>query len=219
MAFWNAPLEVKDHAAASCRAALSMIKAVAKVNVELEAEAKAEGREHRPLAVGIGCNSGIACVGNMGSEQRFDYSVLGDNVNLASRLEGQSKTYGVTIVLGESTASAAGNFAIVELDLIKVKGKQQAVRIFTLMGDAEVAAQPWFAELKKEHAAMLEAYRAQKWDVAETKIASCRGIVTGKPGLIPELNGLYDLYAERIAEFRANPPGEAWNGVYVATSK
>ncbi|MHB1205960.1 MAG: CHASE2 domain-containing protein [Rhodospirillaceae bacterium] len=219
MAFWNAPLEVKDHAASACRAALGMVEEVKKVNVVLEAEAKQEGREHRKLAVGIGVNSGIACVGNMGSEQRFDYSVLGDNVNLASRLEGQSKNYGVTIVLGENTAVHADGFAVLELDLIKVKGKAQAVRIFTLVGDSSVAATGWFKELKIHHDAALTAYRAQAWDAAESEIAACRKILEGQTGLPVEMLGFYAAAVERIEAFRAVPPPKDWDGVYVADSK
>jgi adenylate cyclase len=219
MAFWNAPLDVRDHAASACRAALGMIEAVKQVNVTLEEEAKAEGREHRPLAVGIGINSGIACVGNMGSDQRFDYSVLGDNVNLASRLEGQSKSYGVTIVVGENSAKDVQNFALLEMDLIKVKGKKQAVRIYTLAGDPTVAAQGWFKQLKPIHDAALAAYRSQKWDESEKLIADCEAIVVQQTGLPRELSGFYDILRERIADFRANPPGADWDGVYVATSK
>ncbi len=219
MAFWNAPLEVKDHAACACRSALGMVEEVARVNRELEAEAKQEGREHRRLAVGIGVNSGIACVGNMGSEQRFDYSVLGDSVNLASRLEGQSKTYAVTIVLGENTAHNVTGFAVLELDLIKVKGKVHAVRIFTLLGESDVAEQGWFKELKLRHDAMLTAYRTQKWDEALAEIAACRRILGGRTGLAAELTGYYDIVIERIDDFRANPPPADWDGVYVATSK
>lgn len=219
MAFWNAPLDVKDHAASACRAAIKMLGAVHDVNVALEQEAKQEGREHRPLAVGIGINSGIACVGNMGSEQRFDYSVLGDNVNLASRLEGQSKAYGVTIVVGENSAQYIPNFALLEMDLIQVKGKHQAVRIFTLVGAEDIASAPWFPELKKMHDAVIAAYRAQKWDEAEAKMAECRAFVDGHSGLVKQLNGFYDVLQERIEDFRVNPPGPDWNGVYVATSK
>lgn len=219
MAFWNAPLEVKDHAASACRAALGMVEEVKRVNVVLKAEAEQEGREHRKLAVGIGINSGIACVGNMGSEQRFDYSVLGDNVNLASRLEGQSKSYGVTIVLGENTAAHATNFAVLELDLIKVKGKSQAVRIFTLVGDSTVAAQGWFKELKIRHDAALAAYRAQNWDGAESEIAAARGVLAGQSGLPVEMLGYYAAAVERIAAFREAPPPADWDGVYVAESK
>ncbi len=219
MAFWNAPLDVKDHAASACRAALKMIEAVAGVNAVLKEEAQQEGREHRPLAVGIGINSGIACVGNMGSEQRFDYSVLGDNVNLASRLEGQSKSYGVTIVVGENSAKDVADFALLEMDLIKVKGKNTAVRIFTLAGDPAVAATSWFKDLRAKHNAALAAYRAQRWDEAEAHIAECLNITEAQSGLVNELAGFYDVLRERIADFRENPPGADWDGVYVATSK
>ena len=219
MAFWNAPLDVKDHPAAACRSALKMIEAVHGVNVDLENEAKQEGREHRPLAVGIGINSGIACVGNMGSEQRFDYSVLGDNVNLASRLEGQSKSYGITIVVGENTAKYVPEFALLEMDLIKVKGKHQAVRIYTLAGDNTIAETPWFAELRRTHDAALAAYRAQRWDEAEAHIAACLKITNAQTGLAKELVGFYDVLTDRIEHFRTNSPGADWDGVFVATSK
>lgn len=219
MAFWNAPLEVKDHAASACKAALGMVTAVAEVNKVLEREAKQEGREHRRLAVGIGINSGIACVGNMGSEQRFDYSVLGDSVNLASRLESQSKSYGVTIVVGETSAAEAADHALLELDLLQVKGKKQAVRIFTLIGDPAVKAAPWFGALKQAHDAALAAYRAQAWDDAEARLDAARAIAAREGGLAAELPAFYDIMAERIAAFRAAPPGPDWDGVHVAESK
>lgn len=219
MAFWNAPLEVKDHGPSACKAALGMVQAVKDVNKALEAEAKAEGREHRVLNVGIGINSGIACVGNMGSEQRFDYSVLGDSVNLASRLEGQSKSYGVTVVVGENSAALADMYPLLELDLIKVKGKKQAVRIFTLVGAPELKEQSWFVELKRTHDAVLAAYRAQQWDEADRRMEAARAIVRAHAGLVTELLAFYDIVAERIAEFRLAPPGADWDGVYVATSK
>jgi len=219
MAFWNAPLEVKDHGPSACKAALGMVVAVAEVNKVLEQEAKQEGREHRPLAVGIGINSGIACVGNMGSEQRFDYSVLGDSVNLASRLEGQSKTYGVTIVVGENSAALAAEYALLELDLIKVKGKKQAVRIFTLVGDPQLKTEGWFAALRQEHDALLAAYRAQNWPEAEARMDAARALVKQQTGLVAEMLAFYDIMAERIAEFRTDPPAAEWDGVYVADSK
>jgi adenylate cyclase len=219
MAFWNAPLDVNDHERQACRATFEMVNAVNQLNVVLEAEAKVEKREHRPLAVGIGVNTGIACVGNMGSTQRFGYSVLGDPVNLASRLEGQSKSYGVTIVIGESTADKVRDFAIFELDLIKVKGKTEAVRIFTLVGDEEVAKSAIYQELKPLHDAALAAYRAQNWDEADSKMAAARHIALGGTGLIHQFAHFYDIYAERVAEYRENPPGPNWDAVYVATSK
>ncbi len=214
MAFWNAPLDDPDHAANACRSALAMNEALKPLNDRLEQEAAQEGRRHVPIAIGIGLNSGVCCVGNMGSDQRFDYSVLGDNVNLASRLEGQSKNYGVMIVIGENTQSRAPGFATLELDLIKVKGKTEAVRIFTLQGDEAFAKSPEFLALKAEHDQMLAAYRGQRWDECEAHLARCRQL---DPGL--HLDGLWNLYAERVEHCRQSPPGANWDGVFVATSK
>ena len=140
MAFWNAPLDVSNHADHACESALSMFDELELLNKQRSDEAEVEGREFLPLNIGIGVNTGECGVGNMGSKQRFDYSVLGDAVNLASRLEGQSKTYGVRTVVGPETAAQAdGRFATLELDLIAVKGKEEAVRIFALLGDENYA--------------------------------------------------------------------------------
>ncbi len=221
MAFWNAPLLDEDHARDACESALLMVRDLKGVNDALKEEAEEEGREHRPINIGIGLNSGEACVGNMGSEQRFDYSVLGDNVNLASRLEGQSKTYGVTIVIGDNTAALAPDYASLELDLIKVKGKTEAVRIFTLLGDPAFASSDAFKKLRDLHTNILSLYRSQDWNAVRAAIADARayiGEITGQ-GLAHELNGLYDLYEERMVEYEADPLPEDWDGVFVATSK
>lgn len=214
MAFWNAPLDDPDHAANACRAALAMRRALAPLNESLKAEADAQGRRHIPINIGIGLNSGDVVVGNMGSDQRFDYSVLGDAVNLASRLEGQSKLYGVTVVIGESTREMAGGFACLELDLIKVKGKTEAVRIHALLGEPEEAETAAFRALAAEHRALLDAYRGQDWAAARVHLARCRDL-----GGDYRLDGLYALYETRIADYEAAPPGAAWDGVYVALTK
>jgi adenylate cyclase len=214
MAFWNAPLDDSEHAKHGCLSALKMLEEMQPLNDRLEAEAKEEGRKHIPLKVGVGLNSGECVVGNMGSDQRFDYSVLGDTVNLASRLEGQSKTYGVRIVIGEPTQKKVPTLATVELDLIKVKGKTEAVRIFTLLGDEDEAAKPEFQVFKTKVDELLVAFRAQKWEEAKTLIAEAR--MLGEPYAI---DGLFDLYLERIAEYEVNPPGADWDGVFTATSK
>jgi adenylate cyclase len=120
MAFWNAPVDVPNHAELAIRSALAMQVELTKLNAELAAEAEAAGESPMKLAIGVGVNTGDCVVGNTGSQQRFDYSVLGDAVNLASRLEGQSKNYGVIIVIGETTQAAAPIFATLELDLIAV---------------------------------------------------------------------------------------------------
>ncbi|MSP80031.1 MAG: adenylate/guanylate cyclase domain-containing protein [Rhodospirillales bacterium] len=214
MAFWNAPLDDQDHGRNACRAALEMDVAMKAFDKLVEAEAKAENRKHVHLKIGTGVNSGDIVVGNMGSDQRFDYSVLGDNVNLASRLEGQCKTYGVDIVVGENTAVKAPDFGLLEADVIKVKGKTAAVRIYALLGDETVAVKPEFIDLKKQHDDMLAAYRAQKWDLARMKLQTARGKMNGH-----NLGDLYELYEERIADFEKNPPPPDWDGVFVATTK
>ena len=137
MAFWNAPLDDSAHPSHACTAALRMMGEMDTLNETLARG----GRSQRPdrssrCRLGIGLNTGICCVGNLGSETRFDYSVIGDNVNVASRLEGQSKTYDVGTVVGESTTARAPDFAFLELDLLKVKGKTEATRVFALLGDS-----------------------------------------------------------------------------------
>jgi adenylate cyclase len=212
MAFWNAPLDDPLHADHACESALAMMRALDAVNVALEAEARAAGTPFHPLKIGIGLNSGACVVGNMGSDQRFDYSVLGDAVNLASRLEGQSKTYGVGIVIGDTTRAAAPAWAALELDLIAVKGKAEGVRIHALMGDAALAAAPRFAALVARQAAFLERFRAQDWPAARDALAACRVADDS-------LSTLYDLYEERITIYETDPPPPDWDGVFVATSK
>ena len=214
MAFWNAPLDDTEHAAHACDSALSMNERLGPLNAELEIEAKAANRRHVPIKIGIGLNSGDVVVGNMGSDQRFDYSCLGDTVNLASRLEGQSKGYGVIVVIGENTRKRAADYACLELDLIKVKGKTEAVRIFTVVGRPDVAQSAAFKALAGEHDAMLAAYRAQDWAKAKQQIERC--IPMSAPW---EIEHYYEIFAERVAEYEQNSPSANWDGVYVATSK
>ncbi len=214
MAFWNAPLDDDDHARHGCASALAMLEACAKLNEEVKAEAAANNRKYIPVRVGLGLNSDTVCVGNMGSEQRFDYSVLGDGVNLAARLEGQSKTYGVDVVIGEGTKVAAPEFAIIELDLIQVKGKTKPARIFGLLGGTDMAQSDDFIRFAERHATMLEDYRAQRWDEAAVGAAECRNLCQPY-----NAEGLYGLFDERIAAHRADPPGADWEGVFIATSK
>lgn len=216
MAFWNAPLDDDNHERNGCISALEMIKSLEAVNERLEREAEEEGRPHIPLRIGIGLNTGTCCVGNMGSDQRFDYSVLGDAVNLASRLEGQSKAYGVTIVIGESTYQNVQDLACIELDLIMVKGKTEAVRIYSVLGDDQVAAMPAFKDYASHHADLLKAHRAQDWTTVREMIVKAKAMID-EIGM--EHHGLYDLYEDRMKEYETTPPGEDWDGVFVATSK
>ncbi|HMA49594.1 MAG TPA: adenylate/guanylate cyclase domain-containing protein [Magnetospirillaceae bacterium] len=213
MAFWNAPLDDPEHAANGCRAALLMRSRLAELNRQWRIDAEAQQQPFIEVNIGIGLNSGICCVGNVGSDQRFDYSVLGDDVNLASRLEGQSKTYGVDIVIGENTARAASTLAVLELDSIKVKGKTKPVQIYALVGDDQLAQEEGFKQLKTEHEAMIATYRRQDWKSAVQHLERCRDLAP------PLMMGLYQLYEERVADYLEAPPPVDWDGVYVALSK
>jgi adenylate cyclase len=198
-------------------AALKMIAELKRLNTAWAAEAEAAGRTVRPVRVGVGLNTGVACVGNLGSEMRFDYSVIGDEVNLASRLEGQCKTYAVDIIAGENTAAAIDDFAILEIDLIRVVGRQTPARIFTVLGDPAMAATAEFKALAAAHGGFLAAYRAANWATALKHLREARD--QGGPALEGLLEGLYDVFEIRIAGFRAAPPPKDWDGVYEAETK
>jgi adenylate cyclase len=184
-----------------------MLEALEHLNRSLQHEAKESGRTAHALKMGIGVNSGSVLAGNLGSEQRFDYSILGDSVNLASRLEGQSKTYGVEILISEGTFSKTSGLAALELDLVQVVGKTEPVRIFTLVGDESVARTESFKKAQALQLAMLDAYRARNWDQALQLIDQLR-----ESG--PEsAQDYFSIFGERIRGFQANPPGLDWDGV------
>ncbi|MDP3919753.1 MAG: adenylate/guanylate cyclase domain-containing protein [Candidatus Omnitrophota bacterium] len=215
MAFWNAPLDDPNHASNACQAALNMRNHMLDWNTDIKAEFEAKGKPYYPVHIGIGLNTGDCCVGNMGSEQRFDYSALGDNVNLASRLEGQSKNYNADIIIGKNTYDEASGFAAVEVDLIRVKGKKVPVHIFALLGDSTMKEADWFQTLIRNHGEMLTAYRGQRWNDALKLIDECWKWDTPRT----RLQILYNLYQERIRFYQAHPPGTDWDGVYIALSK
>lgn len=212
MAFWNAPLDDAEHPQHACESALAMVRALAELNTKLAAET--ERRALPPLAVGVGINTGTCCVGNLGSDQRFDYSVIGDEVNLASRLQGQSESYGTSIVISEKTRVRVPDLACVEIDLIRVKGKTRPVRIYALLGDAALASSAAFRSLAQAHSRMLAEYRAQRWDEAAAALALCRDRAADLP-----LAELHTIYEGRIAAFRSAAPAPDWDGVFVATAK
>jgi adenylate cyclase len=213
MAFWNAPLDDAKHPSHACAAALRIREEMKTLNERWQQEAEANGRPYTEVNLGIGLNTGLCCVGNLGSETRFDYSVIGDNVNVASRLEGQSKTYGLMIVAGEETAIRAPDFAFLEIDLLKVKGKTAATRIFALLGDSALKESQPFIDLTKTHQEFLVRYRAADWDAAEGLSHTCEAMDGGS------LKTLYALYRERIAAFRDTPPPPDWDGTAEALSK
>ncbi len=208
MAFWNAPLDDPEHEKNAVRAAQLIRRKLVDLNRKLKAEAEASGRRYHELRVGIGINTGECVVGNFGSEQRFNYSLLGDPVNLASRLEGLCKLYLVDLVIGEETAKALDDPLLLELDLVAVKGKSQAVKVFTLPPDGDDES-----TYKSRHEELLAAYRRQDWTTAlaalgEAPLAAVRYLAP-----------LYQLYRHRIAHFQLEAPPRDWDGVYTAEEK
>jgi adenylate cyclase len=215
MAFWNAPLADPDHEVNACDAALEMLERVEALNRERKAEADAAGQPFVPMQIGVGLNTGPCVVGNMGSDLHFNYSVLGDTVNLASRLEGQTKTYAVNILIGARTAQAVqARFAILELDFLQVKGKTEPELVYTLLGRDDVARTPRFQKLRDANAMMLTAYRNRNWTGALEAILLCR-----EAGREFGLDEFYNRYVARIRDLLDNPPDADWNGVYAAESK
>ena len=215
MAFWNAPMDDDDQEANACDAALTMQERALALNAELKREAEANGGAYMPLRIGIGLNTGPCVVGNMGSDFRFNYSVLGDTVNLASRLESRTKDYGLGLVIGSRTAEKAKDkFATMEIDLIQVKGKKDPEAVFAVLGRSELDQEPLCKEFRDLNAQMLGLFRRQDWDGTLDLIARCRKVAHHF-----DMAGLYDMYEERIAAYRVDPPGADWDGVYKAESK
>src|ERR1700676_1924457 len=215
MAFWNAPLDDKEHEINACEAAIDMLERIDKLNKQRELEAEEGGHAYIPLNVGVGLNTGVCVVGNMGSDLRFDYSVLGDSVNLASRLEGQSKEYGFPIIVGSRTALAVKEkFAILELDFIMVKGKKEPEVIYAIAGRADTAHSGRFQRLRNLTIEMLACYRSRDWEGALAAIE--RGRRTDEAN---SLELLYNLYEARIRGYQKNPPPEDWNGAFALLTK
>jgi len=205
MAFWNAPLDDPHHAKNAVKTAMSMLKRLDSFNEEISKEGVP------PFGMGLGINTGAVVVGNMGSTQRFDYTCLGDHVNLASRLEGQSKPYGVRIVLGPETARHVQNdYQLFELDLIAVKGKKEGVRIFTVL-ETPLSAEDK-VHILVSHQMFLQDYRSQQWNNA---IHHAKELMKYNK----ELKKYYEMMIERIGELREQNLDKDWDGVFRATSK
>ena len=215
MAFWNAPLDDKDHERHACEAALDMLRRMKELNGVREREARDEGLPFLPLNIGIGVNTGQCVVGNMGSDLRFDYSVLGDAVNLASRLEGRSKSYGTPIIVGSKTATKAlADFAALEIDLITVKGKSEPEYIYALLGDPDAARGDDFRLMRDRITQMLEKYRRRDWNGALELLH----LVRQSPNRFG-LDEVCHLYLARIQSFQETAPPDDWNGVYAFETK
>jgi len=208
MAFWNAPLDETKHCKDAVKAALEMLGSLDGFNKSIADEGVPA------FGMGIGINTGTVVVGNMGSEQRFDYTCLGDAVNLASRLEGQSKNYGVLIVLGSLTAERVGDeYFTIPLDCIAVKGKKEGVDIFTVFYNPDPSVAADWLLAREQHNAMLKHYKAQEWKEAIQLVNDLKGEFDG------QMDHYYDLWLERIEEMKnANLPAD-WDGVFRATSK
>lgn len=192
MAFWNAPVEVADHPLRACRAALAMRVTLDDLNARDAFGFAARGRSDLQVRIGIGINTGNACVGNMGSERRFNYSVVGDAVNVASRIESHCKEMGVDILISESTAQAVPDLAMLEAGEVMLKGKSRALKLFALVGDETLAATPEFCELASLHASLVA--HVERLDNAGARITleSCRALAG------PRLTLFYNRYAEKL---------------------
>ena len=199
MAFWNAPVDNPKHALDAVKTAFQMLDALKEFNNEITGEGVP------PFGMGLGINTDTVVVGNMGSDQRFDYTCLGDGVNLAARLEGQSKPYGVKIILGPKTAEyVRTEYQVIELDLIAVKGKTEPARIFTVVQKKDAAAE-------RAHTRFLDAYRSGEWGRAMAMAYEMGPLWKG------ELQGYYEAMLERMNTMKEAPAN--WDGVYRATSK
>jgi adenylate cyclase len=215
MAFWNAPLDDREHQLNACEAALDMLERIDVLNKTREVEAQESGQTFIPINVGVGLNTGNCVVGNMGSDLRFDYSVLGDTVNLASRLEGQTKEYGFSIIVGSKTAMAIKEkFAILELDFIMVKGKKEPEVIYAVAGREDTVHSERFQRLRNLTIEMLACYRDRDWEGALAAIERGR-----KTDLADSLAQLYDMYEERLHAYQESPPPPDWNGAFQLLKK
>ena len=204
MAFWGAPKPLADHARHAILAGIEMQQTLARLQPHFK------GRGWPEIHVGVGINSGRVSVGNMGSEVRVAYTVMGDEVNLASRLEGITKQYGVGIIVGENTRNAAPDFIYRELDHVRVKGKDKPVAIYEPICLASEAGKDLVEEVKLFHE-VRRLYRKQDWDQAELQLMNLQRLSAGA--------ALYRMYTERVEYFRKNPPPADWDGVFVFQTK
>ena len=204
MAFWGAPIAQEDHAFRACTCALKMSRELAQLNAKWESEGR------RPIGIGIGLNTGEVNFCRMGSAKRLAWTVMGDNVNLASRLEGITKEYQTQIVISENTfTQVASQFVCRELDKIKVKGKHEPVKIYELLD--EITAKSKYEALLTEFDYAMDAYRSQDWREAAARFGQMLGVY-------PD-DGPTRLFLQRSLEFLENAPEPDWDGVYVMKSK
>jgi adenylate cyclase len=203
MAFWNAPLDVPDHRQRACESVLAMLDALETLNRTLA----------RPVSIGVGLNSGICCVGNLGSRQRFDYSAIGDSVNVGSRIEGLTKQYGLSNLIAESTASQVEGLAMIEIDKVMVVGRDEATAVYTLLGGRDRANDADFLDLKARHDRFLEHYRSRRFEEAAADLRLLRSSAPAG------LQKTYSEYQARLDAYMVTPPPADWDGSYRAEHK
>jgi adenylate cyclase len=204
MAFWGAPVADARHAQNAVLAAMDMQKQAKTVNE------KFAQKGWPPFKIGIGVNSGVMRVGDMGSKIRRAYTVMGDAVNLGSRLEGITKQYGADILVGEATKALISGIVCREVDQVRVKGKDEPIAIFQPLGIEGEVTQSTRDQIDI-WAEALRMYRAQDWGGAEAQLHRLK--------VLDEKDALYDIFLERVADYRVNPPGENWDGVYKFETK
>jgi len=211
MAFWNAPIDQEDHRERAIRGLMAM-------RLELE---KLNSKSKRPIEIGIGLNSGPCCVGNLGSTQRFNYSAIGDAVNVASRIEGLTKQYGLDNLLAAETLHKIDDYAVLEIDRVGVVGRSEPLTVFTIIGDSKIRDKGLFHELNELHNGMLNAYH--NGDIEQAMVFMAQANTCADKLMVenqtPPLRKLYALYAERFSTFRDIGIPDNWDGVYRSTSK
>ena len=213
MAFWNAPLDDPAHATHAVSAALAMRATLAELNRQWEKKAASAGHAFRKLKFGLGLNTGECCVGNLGSTLRFDYSAIGDEVNVASRLEGSCKIFEVDIIGSEATRAETSDCAWLEIDSVLLKNKLRPVGVYALAGGPALASNPEFIALTALHAKMLAAYRNRDF-------ASARALAKEARGRAPEpVKGLYAFNERRFAEYDAARPAPDWRPLIALDEK
>jgi len=192
MAFWNAPLDIPEHTLRACHAALKMRAALAELNGADAFGFHARGLQ--PVKIGIGLHTGEACIGNMGSLRRFNYTAMGDVVNTSARIESSSKAVGMDIVVSEEIVRAVPGLAFLEAGAMPLKGKSRPLKLFGLVGDEAKAASPEFAELARRHTELLAAIAECRLADANNALAHCRAL--GGALLV----NFYNRFEEQIAE-------------------
>ena len=212
VAFWNAPLDDPQQYENAARSALAMIEQLKQLNAEMPSKPAEPWPDQ--VKIGIGLNAGPCCVGNMGSAQRLSYSLIGDTVNLASRIEGLTKYYGIQIAIGSAMRAEIPDFAIVVVDLVRVVGRDRPEEVSALLGDQNLARDPAFGQFAESHGSMITAFRNKDWETATRRLDE-----TTENARNFGLDKVHELYRERIAALIAVPPPADWDGVFVATDK